>query len=537
MSSDAAVSTDGLSDAERASVKIESITPVIGLEIHVELMCASKVFSSAPNPAAVVDETAGPNTFVDPVILALPGALPVLNRRAVELSIVVGLSLGCSIGESPKWDRKGYTYPDLPKGYQISQYDLPVCFDGQVELPAIDEEGEPDWTTGGRQIGVMRAHLEEDAGKLLHEAPGGGAIEGSIVDLNRAGAPLLEIVTQPDFRSAGEVVAFCRLLRWLCRAAGATHGVLERGHMRFEPNINCELRLSDGRLVRTPITEVKNLNSFSAVRSAIEYELAEQPGRWRRDGRELGPGTKRTFGWDDGRSVTIERRAKEDADDYRYFPDPDLPTLSIEREEVERLREAAPTFPTSTLRSLINDHRLQASEALLFIENADDTALYLEAVRLTVSAGVEKTDASRGVANLLAQHAARLVNERSDVRSMTELGCDPQTVSTITQMRSRGDLSAANAGLLLERMVATDYAGRDPEAVAEYEGWLAVRDASQLEAWCDEVIEANGPIVDQIRGGKQQAVGRLIGEVMSKSGGAADAKTVRAMLLERIGES
>jgi len=233
--------------------EITAVKLVIGLEVHVELSCATKVFSRALSPAAAggTHEHAAPNTCIDPVVLGLPGALPVLNRRAVELSIQVGLALNCQIAELTRWDRKSYFYADMPKGYQISQYDRPLCFDGVLEVPrplpadqqrggsvAVDHDALP------RRIGIIRAHLEEDAGKLLHDAPGGGEIDHSILDLNRAGTALLEVVTQPDFETAEEVVVFCQTLRDICRFLGASEGVLQRGHMRFEPNINCHLTLS-----------------------------------------------------------------------------------------------------------------------------------------------------------------------------------------------------------------------------------------------------------------------------------------------------
>jgi aspartyl-tRNA(Asn)/glutamyl-tRNA(Gln) amidotransferase subunit B len=268
---------------------IHSVKLKVGLEVHVELATRTKMFSRCPSPAHPEYDGAAPNTLIDPVVLALPGALPVMNREAVQMAMMVGLALNCSIAQRTKWDRKSYFYPDLPKGYQISQYDLPLCFDGIVSVPAIDDKG---FVAEGeaKQIGIIRAHLEEDAGKLLHEAPGGHAIDFSIVDWNRAGTPLLEIVTQPDFETADQVVSFARMLRNICRFLGVTEGIMQKGHMRFEPNINLILTLEGGKTVATPITEVKNLNSFKSLRGAIEYELTEQPRRWVEDQREMGRG-------------------------------------------------------------------------------------------------------------------------------------------------------------------------------------------------------------------------------------------------------
>jgi len=522
---------------ERASAEIASVRLIVGLEVHVELRTRTRMFTSAPNQAHPEFEGAEPNTLLDPVVLALPGALPVVNREAVELSMRVGMALGCRIAELTKWDRKGYQYPDLPKGYQISQYDLPLCFDGSVEAPAVGEDGEPDWAGEGTKIGIIRAHLEEDAGKLLHEAPGGGAIDFSIVDLNRAGTPLLEIVTAPDFTSADQAVVFCRMLRTLCRHVGATEGVMQKGHMRFEPNINCELTLGDGRLVRTPVVEVKNLNSFRAVKGAIEHELSEQPGRWRADGRVMGPGAKSTRGWDDARGATTPQREKEDSDDYRYFPDPDLPPLRVDSAWKEQAWSAVGELPAARTRRYIDRLELPAGEAAQLAEERGLGDLFDGAVDRVVQGGVGRPAAAKLVANLLLQHGARLANERGGAHpaAIHDLGIDAAGLAAIAALRAGGKLSAARSGDLFEKMCGEDYRGRDVEAVAEYEGWLTVSDAGQLGGWCDEVIAANGKIVEQIRGGKQQAVGRLIGEVMKKSGGSADAAAVRAMLLERIG--
>jgi aspartyl-tRNA(Asn)/glutamyl-tRNA(Gln) amidotransferase subunit B len=527
-----------MSKQERASAAIESVRAVIGLEVHVELATRSKMFARCASPACVGTAEFEPNTLIDPVVLALPGALPTLNGRAVELAVRVGLALGCRIAGETKWDRKGYTYPDLPKGYQISQYDLPLCADGFVEVPPAGPRGEFDPEGPVTRVGIIRAHLEEDAGKLLHEAPGGAAIEGSIVDLNRAGTPLLEIVTQPDIASAEEAVAFCRLLRMICRFVGATEGVMQKGHMRFEPNINCVLTLAGGRVVRTPIVEVKNLNSFRAVAGAIGHELAEQPGRWREDGREMGPGTKSTRGWDDARGVTFPQREKEDAHDYRYFPDPDLPTLSIDPAWVEAISAEMPELPVARLTRWAGSLGLTPADGMTLLEERADADLFDGAVERLVEQGVKRERAGRAVANIVLQSMARLANERSSggaAVSVSGLGLSVEQVAAIAGLREGEQISAANAARLVEKLADPAYAGRDAAGVAEYEGWLIVRDAGAMAGWVDEVIAEHGAIVEQIRGGKAQAIGRLVGEVMKKSGGSADAKTVKEMLLARIG--
>ena len=333
----------------------------VGLEIHVELQTRSKMFTRTPNVAHPDFEDAPPNTLVDPVVAALPGTLPVMNRAAVEMSMLVGLALGCDIARFSKWDRKNYYYPDLPKGYQISQYDLPLCHDGEFMIRT--DEGDD------RRIGIIRAHLEEDTGKLGHDLPGGSTFEGSLVDLNRAGTPLLEIVTHPDFDRAEDVVTFGQELRVLCRFLGVTQGVMQRGHMRFEPNINLEMELEDGRVVKTPIVEVKNLNSFRAVRGAIEHEYDRQEVEWRETGREMGPGAKSTYGWDDEKMVTVLQREKEDAHDYRYFPDPDLVPVVVDDAWLEEVRAQLPELPAARRTRYVDDFGLREKDAVCWSRN------------------------------------------------------------------------------------------------------------------------------------------------------------------------
>jgi aspartyl-tRNA(Asn)/glutamyl-tRNA(Gln) amidotransferase subunit B len=515
----------------RSLEDIRSVRLIVGLEIHVELATRSKMFSRAPNPACTEHENAEPNTLTDATVLALPGSLPVMNLGAVEMAMRVGLALGCRVAGMSKWDRKNYFYPDMPKAYQISQYDLPLCFDGAVDVPAVDEQGLPDPEGPAARIGIIRAHLEEDAGKLLHESPGGLPIDHSIVDLNRAGAPLLEIVTQPDFTTADQVVAFARQLRQTCRALGVTLGVMQKGHMRFEPNINVALTLSDGREVRTPVVEVKNLNSFRSLRGAIEHELKEQPGRWVSDGLEMGPGRKTTRRWDDERQATYVQRHKEDADDYRYFPDPDLPLVAPDEAWVERLRDALPELPSAKYARFIREFGLSRKEAATLVEEPELTRLYESSIG--AMAGMEYARAGRVAANLLLQAGLKRANERQ--MSITELAIDATAVGAIGMLRESGRVSAAAADELFGAF-CDGGPGRSVEEEAGSRGLLIVRDDAALERWCDEVIAGNARAAEDVRTGKVQAVGRLVGEVMKKAGGAADAKTVRETLLRKLGQ-
>lgn len=522
-------------NASRYTVEdIARVDLVVGMEVHVELSTLSKMFSRAPNPAAAgsgaTDEPA-PNTLVDPVVLALPGALPVMNRAAVEMSMRVGLALGCRIATVSRWDRKSYFYPDLPKAYQISQYDRPLCAEGAVEVLGLDARGVFDLAAERKRVRILRAHLEEDAGKLLHEMPGGGTLEGSIVDLNRAGTPLLEIVTEPDFRSASECVSFARMLRMACRFLGVTEGVMQRGHMRFEPNINCRLRLRDGRGVVTPIVEIKNLNSFRALGEAIEHERREQPTRWVADGLEMGPGAKTTRGWDAVRGVTVAQRSKEDAQDYRYFPDPDLPVVVVDEAWLERVRAALPEPPLARMDRYAAEAGLSGAESAALVDERGTAELYDAIVDQLVEWGRTRSDIARAAAILLLQQGFKLANERGV--GVDSLGFCARQAAEIVRMRLDGEIAAAAAEVLLVEC-CNDRAA-DPREVARALGLVVVRDAAQLAAWCDEVIAAEPGVACQVRGGKVQAVGRLIGLVMAKSGGTADAKEARELLLERLG--
>ncbi|MDX2130778.1 MAG: Asp-tRNA(Asn)/Glu-tRNA(Gln) amidotransferase subunit GatB [Planctomycetota bacterium] len=527
--------------------QIVSSTLVVGMEVHVELSTRRKMFSGAPSPAAAGGQGFGehdapPNSLLDPVVLGLPGALPVMNRAAVEMSMLVGLALNCSIGRRPVWDRKSYFYPDMPKAYQISQYQLPLCFDGSFDLPAPDERGFPDPARPGARIGIIRAHLEEDAGKLLHDAPGGGAIDFSILDLNRAGTPLLEIVTHPDFRSAEQCVLFAKLLRATCRLLGVTEGDMQRGHMRFEPNINCVLALADGREVRTPIVEVKNLNSFRSLKGAIEFEHAEQPRRWLADRREMGPGAKVTRGWDDARAVTFPQREKEDAHDYRYFPDPDLPPVAIDDDWRERVRLRVPELPAARLRRYTTDANLPAKEAFALIDEPDTCRFYEDAVDALVALDIERSRAGKLAANWVLGACAKRANERGG--HAHDVGLSPACLAGIAKLREDARLSNQGADELFTTLCDLAAHERDPrealalaERVAAERALLIVRDDAALGRWIEQVFAANPKVVDDVRGGKVAAAGRLVGEVMKLAGGTADAKGVREEILRRLGQN
>ncbi|MSR70207.1 MAG: Asp-tRNA(Asn)/Glu-tRNA(Gln) amidotransferase subunit GatB [Phycisphaerales bacterium] len=491
---------------------------IVGLEIHVELATRSKMFTRTPNVAHPDNFDASPNTLVDPVVAALPGTLPVMNRRAIEMSMMVGLALNCTIAARCKWDRKNYFYPDLPKGYQISQYDLPLCADGWFDLTLADGTV--------KRIGIIRAHLEEDTGKLGHELPGGIAFDGSLVDLNRAGTPLLEIVTAPDFATADEVVLFAQELRTLCRFLGVTEGIMQKAHMRFEPNINLALTLSDGREVRTPINEIKNLNSFRAVRGAVEYEVDRQRTEWIESGREQGRGMKSTRGWDDVAMVTLLQREKEDAHDYRYFPDPDLVPVEVSAEWRAQVASEMRELPTARrgryVAAGIGEKDLRQLMDLPTLCTFFDSAV----------AAAGGATASTAVAKIVLNAGSRHANERGV--AVADLGITAQQIAELVALREAGSISAQGADQLFGLACESS---DSVQVLAAQAGLLVNNDLGQLEAWVDAAIAANAQAAEDVRSGKMAAIGRIVGAVVRQAGASVDGKTAQAMIMQRLGKN
>jgi len=499
-----------------ASPTIRSTRLIVGLEIHVELCTRSKMFTRAPNPANAEFEGREPNTLVDPLVAALPGTLPVMNKRAVEMSAMVGLALHCEIAKHCHWDRKNYFYPDLPKGYQISQYDQPLCANGFFQLPV---EG------GSKRIGITRAHLEEDTGKLSHELPGGLHYDGSLVDLNRAGTPLLEVVTEPDFENADQVVAFAQALRNLCRFLGVTEGVMQKGHMRFEPNINLAIILEDGTEVRTPVVEVKNLNSFKAVKGAIEHEAIRQLEAWKRDGRVMGRGMKSTRGWNDEKCETVLQREKEDAHDYRYLPDPDLVPVEIGHAWLAQLAAMLPEQPLSRRARYVNTYGLAPIDADNLTAERED-CFYFEAC---VQAAGGEAKAGFAIGKLLRNTGAKWANERGV--SIVALGVKPERVAELFVLREANEIGAQAVDQLFRLLCDGDYAVK---TLAEQRGLLQVRDDAALESWCEQAIAQQPQAAADVAAGKVAAIGRIVGAAMKLSAGKADAKSVSERILKRL---
>jgi len=501
---------------------IKSVRTIIGMEIHVELATRTKMFSRGPNVAHPDNYDAEPNTLCDPVSLALPGALPTMNREAIEMAMLVGMALGCRIPDTCHWDRKNYFYPDLPKGYQISQYDHPLCGEGAIDIPLK--------SGGTGTIRITRAHLEEDTGKSSHELPGGIPSAGSIIDFNRAGTPLLEIVTEPDLTCAEDAVTFGRELRALCRALGVTEGIMQRGHMRFEPNINVHLTLDDGREVATPIAEIKNLNSFRAVHGAIEHEANRQVEQWKQDGIEMGPGAKSTRGWDDVKGVTVLQRSKEDAHDYRYFPEPDLVPLEVPQAWRDRVRSRLPELPMDRRARYVDAWGLSAKDAAALTESPG-TALWFDACAAAAAdaAAMDGAAAAREAAKWVLNAAARIAGARGV--EPHDCGVAPEQLGGLIAMRASGDIGSSAADALFECLCTSNASARE---AAEAEGLLQVSDMGAVDGWIDEAVQAQPQAAEDLAAGKDAAAGRLIGHVMKASGGTADAGKVRQRLLERL---
>lgn len=486
----------------------KSFRVLVGLEVHVELGTKSKMFTAAPNGATHFG--AEPNSLVNEVVLGLPGVLPVMNRRAVEYSIMVGLALGCKIAKFTKWDRKSYFYPDLPKNYQISQYDRPLCYEGNFDV--ADENGET------KTVRIRRAHLEEDAGKLMHEAPGGFPIDHSIVDLNRAGTPLLEIVTEPDLTSAKQVATFGQELQKVVQFLGVSEGQMQMGHMRFEPNINVHITDQDGNVHKTAITEIKNLNSFSVVERATDFEIRRQIREWEETG---SLGKKSTFGWDDVREETVFQRFKEGESDYRYFPDPDLMPVTVSDEWIAELKSQIGELPAVRRKRYVEALGLSPVDAAILATDRATGELFESAI----SAGASPKRASNLVINVLAT----IANEKG--KRVFDLGLDGARLAKVATMMDSNQIAAASAVPLLREL--SDASG-EVDAAAQKLGLLQSNDSGAVDAAIDALLAQNPKPVQDYKAGKQAAMGALVGMVM-KSVKGLNPKIVQERLKAKLG--
>ena len=484
---------------------VKSYKVLVGMEIHVQLATASKMFTGAANGFG-----GEPNSQVDEQVLGLPGTLPVLNKKAVEYSIKTGLALGCRIAEFTKWDRKSYYYPDLPKNYQISQYDLPLCAEGHFDITA--EDGST------KTIRIRRAHLEEDAGKLMHEAPGGFPIDHSIVDLNRAGTPLLEIVTEPDLTSPKQVAIFAQELQKLVQYLGVSEAQMQMGHMRFEPNINVHITDENGNVHKTAITEIKNLNSFSVLERATDYEIRRQIHQWQETG---SLGKKSTYGWDEATGTTFHQRDKEDAHDYRYFPDPDLMPVIVNEAWLSELKSQIGELPAARLKRYTEKLKLSLADATALSADRETGNLYDQ----TLAAGADP----KRIANLLLSHARRISNERNI--PLARLGLRPNRLAELAQLIDQNKLAASEpAGKVMEAMLERD---ESPQSIAQSLGLLQLSDDTAIDAAIDSVLAKNPQPLSDYRAGKQAAMGALVGMVMRSAKGL-NPKVVQERLKDRL---
>lgn len=496
-------------------------TTIIGLEIHVQLQTKTKLFCGCPttfNPDH-------PNIQTCPVCLGLPGALPVMNRDAFLLSLKTAMSLNLELAKFTKWDRKQYYYPDLPKGYQISQYDLPFSANGWLEID-VPSTGET------RRIGIIRAHLEEDAGKNLHDESGRGS--DSQVDLNRAGTPLLEIVSQPDLRSAEEAKTYMEEMRLLLLAIGVSDCNMQEGSLRCDANVNLHVR-ENGESIPTPIVEVKNLNSFKFLEAAIEYEVKRQCAEWQKSRRRMGEpgGHKTTRGFDPNRGVTFEQRGKEEAADYRYFPDPDLVPVTVTDEQLAAIRATLVEFPAARRRRYQQQLGLSAYDARVIADQGTDFATYFDAV-------VGLCGDGKQAANWLTQDVLREMNERR--LSITEFPISSTVLGTLLTQVKKSELTIKAAREVFT-VLLTDWEEHQTAptsdrigAIVKERGLATVNDAGAIDAVVSAVIARNEKAVADLHAGKMQAIGAIVGQVMKELKGA-DAKVVRQMILDKLGIS
>lgn len=474
--------------------------PVIGLEVHAQLLTHSKMFCGCSADYA----GAAPNTHVCPVCLGMPGSLPVINKTAVEYTILTALAFHCEIPEFAKFDRKNYHYPDLMKGYQISQYDLPLSRNGYI---LINDAGQQ------KNIRIRRVHLEEDTAKLFH-------VDGtSLIDVNRSGVPLMEIVSEPDMHSVEEARLYSLKLRQILRYLGVSSGDMEKGAMRFEANIS--LRPQGTTQLSATRVEIKNLNSLRAMMHATEYEI-------KRQSRILQAGgivEQETMGWDEARGVTYTQRSKEEAHDYRYFPEPDLPRLEISRVWVSDLRASLPELPDDKRERLVRDYGLSAYDADVITAEKQVADYYDRAVE----AGKERGVDPKAIANWVTGELFRLMNDSS--AEITQVKIAPAQIPALVALINKGTITTTIAKQVFEEMFRT---GRDPEAVVKEKGLAVISDTGALAAIADRVIGENPKPVKDYLAGKEATLKFLVGQMMKATKGQANPTLAAELLTQKL---
>ncbi len=475
--------------------------PVIGLEVHIQLGTKSKLFC-----ACAAEFGAEPNKNTCPVCLGWPGSLPVLNRKALEFAMKIGLALNCEINERLKFDRKNYFYPDLPKAYQISQFDQPVNKKGWIDVEYKDAKGQVQ----KKKIGVTRAHLEEDAGKLLHE----GIKDGSLVDYNRGGIPLLEIVSEPDMRSPEEAYAYLTALKAIVQYLNVSDCDMEKGQLRCDANVSIR---PVGQEKFGTKTEIKNLNSFKAVQKAIQYEIE-------RHTKELSAGGKisqETRLWNDDKGTTSLMRSKEEAHDYRYFPEPDLVPFTISRAAVEEVRKTLPELPVQRAARFTKDFGLTEYDAFVLVEDKQLANYFEEAVKEKVSAKL--------VSNWIQSELLALL--KTAKKSITESPVSAKNLAGLVALIDNNTISGKIAKDVLPLMFEE---GKTADAIVKEKGWVQVTDTKLIEEVAERVIKANEKSVTDFKAGKQNALGFLVGQIMKETQGKANPKIVNEILVSKL---
>ncbi len=481
---------------------------VVGMEVHAQLLTRSKMFCRCSTDYA----GAPPNTRVCPVCLGMPGSLPVINRAAVEATIKTGLALNCEIAETAVFARKNYMYPDLPKGYQISQFELPLCKNGWLEIELEDGSIKP--------IRIRRAHLEEDTGRSVHV---GGY---SLVDLNRAGVPLLEIVTEADIHSPEEAYAYLTKLRTILRYLGVNSGDMEKGALRCEPNISVRTLEQKARGEYGTKVEVKNLNSFRSVRNAIAYEMARQIALL-----EAGGTVEQVnMGWDEDQQRTVLQRSKESSHDYRYFPEPDLPPLAISREWVAEIAATLPELPDAKRARYEQGWGIRPAEARILT----DEKLVADYFEAAVAAYGTETGKPQRMANWMTGEFFRLLyadGEGQDLRQIADVKVQPHQLAALLKLVDDKTINANMGKKVLQIMYET---GEDPQAIVAREGLAMVSDTGIIDQAIQEILEANAAEVARYRAGEAKLFGFFMGQVMRATRGKADPNTARQRLQELL---
>jgi aspartyl-tRNA(Asn)/glutamyl-tRNA(Gln) amidotransferase subunit B len=482
---------------------------VIGLEVHVQLLTRTKLFCGCSTQFGLP-----PNSATCPVCIGMPGVLPVMNRRAFDLALKAALALNCQIASFTKWDRKNYYYPDLPKNYQISQYDLPFSRDGWLEI---------ETSKGPRKVGIIRVHLEEDAGKMLHDEQGTG--KESLVDLNRAGTPLLEIVSKPELTSPEEAKAYLEEIRLLLRELEVSDCEMQEGSLRCDANINLHIPQSDGTFAATPIVEVKNLNSFRGVERAMKYEAERQYAEFQKTGQVLGQVPKATAGWDDVRGLTVVQRRKEEASDYRYFPEPDLVPVEVDDAWRERVRAGLGELPAAARARLQSQYGLSTYDAEVITRQGRAFTAYFENVARLCG---DAKEASNWTTNLILQ----TLNERK-----IGIGDFPVSAAALAELlkeKQATGLPAQRAREVYAEMLAGGLSARD--AIRKL-GITVIADEGQLVEIIRRAIAANPKAVADYKKGKVKAADAIKGAVMRETKGMAKTEMVQQLLAQELQKS